>query len=388
MEYDSAIGIYYDQARDYDPKTGRFLQQDPLGLAAGDINDCRYVDNDPASLADPSGMAPPLGPAEKWKPNASAPPAPSDEAQTDDCCCCCCNDTPYASAPASPSNASQLPAAAVGAPPSVLGEAGLGAAQGGANLLNSVTDAGIGTVNLIPLAWNYTVGLLPGAPTAGYIPPWEWSQGLVTLNDAPIEDPETHSHSRFFSGIAVAAATAPLGPKIPFGKIPLPGPAAQLVTNAGAGMILTTAGELSLGAAPVGVLGSLGSLNQMTAANPPGGGVPRRTGPLYKKPSQVVKGRVNQLKCQIPGAQKGRITMSVAVVEDADGARSVLVSTSEPGGYLRPRVTLKRGESLVPGAGHAEENIIAYASDNKLKVIDIGATKPVCVRCQDAINPT
>ena len=58
MEYDSAIQIYYDQARNYNPATGRFLQQDPLGLAAGDVNVYRYVFNEPTNLIDPSGLKP------------------------------------------------------------------------------------------------------------------------------------------------------------------------------------------------------------------------------------------------------------------------------------------------------------------------------------------
>lgn len=80
--------------------------------------------------------------------------------------------------------------------------------------------------------------------------------------------------------------------------------------------------------------------------------------------------------------------MGVAVVEDANGVRSVLISTSEPRGYLRPGVTLRPGETMVVGTGHAEADIIAHAQANNLRVIDIGATRPVCVPCQDVINPT
>lgn len=35
-EHDAESGLYYYRARHYDPSTGRFLQQDPLGFAAGD----------------------------------------------------------------------------------------------------------------------------------------------------------------------------------------------------------------------------------------------------------------------------------------------------------------------------------------------------------------
>ena len=39
----------------YDPQTGRFLQQDPIGFAVGDANLYRYVFNNPVNLIDPSG---------------------------------------------------------------------------------------------------------------------------------------------------------------------------------------------------------------------------------------------------------------------------------------------------------------------------------------------
>jgi filamentous hemagglutinin len=78
--------------------------------------------------------------------------------------------------------------------------------------------------------------------------------------------------------------------------------------------------------------------------------------------------------------------MSVAIVEDVSGTRSVLIGTSEPGGYLRPGVQLRPGESLIPGLGHAEEDIINYAKANNLKVIEIGATRPVCPTCVRTIT--
>ncbi|GIW80329.1 MAG: hypothetical protein KatS3mg105_2136 [Gemmatales bacterium] len=112
-------------------------------------------------------------------------------------------------------------------------------------------------------------------------------------------------------------------------------------------------------------------------------------GRFSKNPSQVVTTRVGELRAAIPTAQQGRITMGVAVVEDANGVRSVLVSTSEPRGYLRPGVTLRPGENDgCWNRPHAEADIIAYAEANNLRVIDIGATRPVCVPCQNAINPT
>jgi RHS repeat-associated protein len=54
---DSEIGLYYGRARYYDPRTGRWLSQDSLGFATGDVNLYRYVSNSPANFIDPSGNA-------------------------------------------------------------------------------------------------------------------------------------------------------------------------------------------------------------------------------------------------------------------------------------------------------------------------------------------
>jgi RHS repeat-associated protein len=54
-EYDAESGLMYYRARVYDPATARFLQTDPLGFAAGDLNLYRYVLNNPVNATDPSG---------------------------------------------------------------------------------------------------------------------------------------------------------------------------------------------------------------------------------------------------------------------------------------------------------------------------------------------
>lgn len=55
-EFDPESGFYYYRARYYDPQTGRFLSEDPIGLAGGDPNLYNYVRNNPANTVDPSGL--------------------------------------------------------------------------------------------------------------------------------------------------------------------------------------------------------------------------------------------------------------------------------------------------------------------------------------------
>jgi RHS repeat-associated protein len=55
-EYDAATGLYDYRNRWYDPRAGVFVEQDPLGFAAGDANLSRYVGNAPTIYVDPLGL--------------------------------------------------------------------------------------------------------------------------------------------------------------------------------------------------------------------------------------------------------------------------------------------------------------------------------------------
>ncbi|MFQ5964050.1 MAG: MopE-related protein [Candidatus Scalinduaceae bacterium] len=55
-EFDAESGLYYYRARYYDPQTGRFISEDPIGFLAGDMNFYRYVKNNPVNLVDPTGL--------------------------------------------------------------------------------------------------------------------------------------------------------------------------------------------------------------------------------------------------------------------------------------------------------------------------------------------
>ena len=50
----SETGLYYMRARYYDPQLGRFVSEDPIGLAGG-INAYVYAGDNPVNGRDPSG---------------------------------------------------------------------------------------------------------------------------------------------------------------------------------------------------------------------------------------------------------------------------------------------------------------------------------------------
>ena len=56
-ELDNETGFYFNRARYYDPELGRFISEDPVGLAGG-INMFAYAGNDPVTYTDPFGLEP------------------------------------------------------------------------------------------------------------------------------------------------------------------------------------------------------------------------------------------------------------------------------------------------------------------------------------------
>lgn len=56
-EYDKETGLYFVRARYFDPRQGRFVSEDPIGLEGG-INPYAYAANDPSNLIDPTGLRP------------------------------------------------------------------------------------------------------------------------------------------------------------------------------------------------------------------------------------------------------------------------------------------------------------------------------------------
>jgi RHS repeat-associated protein len=63
-------GLMYKRNRYYDPNTGRFTQEDPIGLAGG-LNLYGFANGDPVNFSDPFGLCPPQD--DNWGPDCERP---------------------------------------------------------------------------------------------------------------------------------------------------------------------------------------------------------------------------------------------------------------------------------------------------------------------------
>lgn len=100
---------------------------------------------------------------------------------------------------------------------------------------------------------------------------------------------------------------------------------------------------------------------------------------VYENPSELVRQRISAISAALPPQTKEQINLSlaVAVAEDAAGKRSFLIGTSERYGYLRG-IEPELGETVIVGPNrHPELDLLEHAEEQGLKIIDIGATRPI-----------
>ena len=72
--YDLDADLLYYRALWYDPQLGKFLNDDPMGFAAGDTNVSRYVGNGANHFVDPSGLVPPNDDFDPFRPRGRREP--------------------------------------------------------------------------------------------------------------------------------------------------------------------------------------------------------------------------------------------------------------------------------------------------------------------------
>jgi len=104
---------------------------------------------------------------------------------------------------------------------------------------------------------------------------------------------------------------------------------------------------------------------------------------------------VKELAGKLDEPTRRRITLAVGVGKDAQGRLKLIVGSSERNGYMRPGVRQvlserkievakgSRGEGL---SGHAERQVLEHMRRQGLKPITIGASRPICLKCQSAIR--
>jgi RHS repeat-associated protein len=66
LEFQSESNFSYYRARYYDPPTGRFTSEDPIGFNAKQFHFYSYVSNNPVRFADPFGLCPQLDSVSKY----------------------------------------------------------------------------------------------------------------------------------------------------------------------------------------------------------------------------------------------------------------------------------------------------------------------------------
>jgi RHS repeat-associated protein len=192
------LGINYYRARYYNPTTGRFLSEDPMGFAGGGANFYAYAGNNPISFSDPSGLKP-------KDPGCSGPGGTG----------CASNSPGNPSSPSDPNSPNNIANTVCGALPSGTIEslAGNGNFVGTSGSLDLVTNLRTGEVTGF-----FSPGYFAGAATAGVALTSGYTFGNLGSGNSNFSG----GFSGAFGGfgyIAGSVSTSSGGPASPFSGI-------------------------------------------------------------------------------------------------------------------------------------------------------------------------
>jgi len=113
---------------------------------------------------------------------------------------------------------------------------------------------------------------------------------------------------------------------------------------------------------------------------------------LQQAPAEYANARAAYLEAQLTERTQNHVTIAIGVVEDENGVRSVVYSSTEVGAgglsSVRREVGpfLQPDEARAPSGDHAEINILSYARAHNLRVIAVGAGHPYCVTCGPTLD--
>ena len=105
---------------------------------------------------------------------------------------------------------------------------------------------------------------------------------------------------------------------------------------------------------------------------------------IFKKEEYDVEQRVKELHEKLNKTTQDKTTTSVGLTDDEIG----IVGSSE--GKLRKTVRKELHDFEIEAKGkpdkHAEEYVIDEAENQNLTLIEIAASRPICIECQELIE--
>lgn len=119
---------------------------------------------------------------------------------------------------------------------------------------------------------------------------------------------------------------------------------------------------------------------------------PLRINPgLLLAAEKIARVRARQLQQMLPRIERERYkTIAVAIGRDRQGVLRLVIGTNNKNGTLPRSLAAaigRSGETVATGmgAGHAEVQILRWMTANRWRPITVGAGRPICARCADAI---